>query len=536
MKFKFLTSVLTIATAGTLYSQTTVMPNDNYRGCGTQPPSNQWDTWFNAKVKEYEQKVASGKVAAGSYTIPVIVHVIHGGQNVGTFPNVSQAQVNSQIPILNADYAGSGYGVSGLPSVFSGLVANTGITFCLAKFDANGNCLTEPGIDRIDYHTITNTNPNSLTTASSFMSYFDATVKPATIWDPNQFLNIWISDVSGAAQLLGYATFPAGSGLTGLSGFGSSSNDGVWVWTRSFGTTGFVNYPYNKGRTTTHEIGHWVGLRHVWGDGTCATDYCNDTPPSQTSNFGCPTHPFNVGGCSGNTTGEMFQNFMDYSDDACLALFTTNQNSRIQTAMINGTYRKNLTASSATQCSAPASAPAALFSLSSNTVCVDSVAYTLNQSSGMPCPAYTWSLTPSTGFTITPNATSANPSLVFSTPGNYTLTLVATSTLGTSTYVDYIDAYDCNDAEGIAEQNAFARSISIQPNPGSGEFVIATMVQNQQAMHIKVYSAVGSLVWEKTAAASDKTVINLQNMPNGVYNVTLENGTNKAVKKLVILK
>lgn len=339
---------------------------NNHRTCGTETPSTEWDLWFNKKVEEFKSNLETGKSQIVNYTIPVVIHVVHGGQNVGTFPNLSQAQINSQITVLNDDFAGVGYNSINTPTVFLVNKANTNVSFCLAVKNPTGGILTEPGIDRVNYNSITTAtsttypskNPaaTNYNTPTKFQSFVNGYIKPSTIWDPTKYMNIWITDEQAAVGLLGYATFPSGTGLTGLSGFGTATTDGLWCWSKAFGSniihpSGTYDPTYNKGRTATHEIGHWVGLRHIWGDGTCATDYCNDTPPSQTSNFGCPTHPYKLGTCTGNVTGEMTMNFMDYTDDPCMYMFTNDQAIRIQTAMANGTYRSQLTTNSTTLCS-----------------------------------------------------------------------------------------------------------------------------------------------------------------------------------------
>ncbi len=310
-----------------------------HRTCGTEVPGAEWDAWFNEQVELYKQ---SPNKVQQDFVIPVIIHLVHGGQAVGTFPNISYAQLNSQIAVLNADYGGTGFNVANVPAAFSSLVSNTNVKFCMALKDPQGATLAEPGVERINYSTKGWANPTAATTSTAFTTYMNGTVKPATIWDPTRYMNIWVCDRNSATQLLGYATFPAGSTLSGMSGTGTATTDGFWSWAKSFGNTGTLDPTYNKGRTATHEIGHWLGLRHVWGDANCATDYCNDTPPAQTSNFGCPTFPYNSGTCSGNTTGEMTMNFMDYTDDPCMYMFTPDQRTRIQTAMTNGTYRKLL--------------------------------------------------------------------------------------------------------------------------------------------------------------------------------------------------
>ncbi len=324
------------------------IPNQHF--CGTETPDAKWDDWFNEQVEFFKQGQNKAQL---NYIIPVVVHVIHGGQAVGTAPNISQAQINSQITVLNQDYAGTGYNANTVPSVFANLVANTGVQFCMALKDPQGNSLPEPGIDRINFVSKGWPNPASRTSKTNFKTYIDDTIKPNTIWDPTKYMNVWVTDINGQIGLLGYATFPAGSTLTGLSGTGSVTKDGFWCWAKSFGTTGSVNAPYNKGRTATHEIGHWLGLRHISGDALCGNDYCNDTPPQNGGHDNCPNGlnwgvppsgwQGTTGLCSGNTIGqEMFMNFMDYTDDAYKYMFTPDQTTRIQTAMANGTYRKLL--------------------------------------------------------------------------------------------------------------------------------------------------------------------------------------------------
>ncbi|MBS1651890.1 MAG: T9SS type A sorting domain-containing protein [Bacteroidetes bacterium] len=419
------------------------------RGCATAIPSSQWEQLFQKKMQEYKNAMQNGKVQSPTVTIPVIVHVIHTGQAVGSFPNLSQAQINSQITVLNQDYAGNGYGVGSLPAVFAPAKANTGLNFCLALKDSLGNVLTEPGIDRVNANNITaslgsfpskDPSNSSYNSPSTFQSFIDGYIKPNTIWNPTRYMNIWLTDENGSVGLLGFGTFPVLTGTTLIGNVtpgGDGATDGLWCWAKSFGSvniypSGTYDPTYNMGRTASHEIGHWVGLRHVWGDGTCATDFCNDTPPAQQANYGCPTHPHNLGVCAGNTTGEMFQNFMDYTDDNCMSLFTNDQNSRIQTAMAYGIYRNQLAASAVTLCNLASSTPTANFSMP-GTACTNSAMPINNSSSGVPLPTYVWSSSPSTGVSFSPNNTAINPSVTFVNPGSYVISLVATNSVGANT-------------------------------------------------------------------------------------------------------
>jgi hypothetical protein len=324
------------------------------RTCETVVPSTQWDNWFNSKVDEYKADKAAGRIAAVNYTLPVIVHVLHNGDAIGSNENISYAQIQSQLAILNTDFAGTNTDITNIPSVFQSVQAgNTGISFCLAKVNPSGTILSEPGVERINWGTRGWNNPGEFVDRDLFRNYINSTIKPASIWDPSKYLNIWIVDAS-ASGLLGFASFPMGSGLNGitLNSIETQSTCGVVVGYTAWGNIGTATSPYNKGRTATHEIGHWLGLRHIWGDGdNCRgnDDYCGDTPPQKTKNEGCKTHPYNLGVCTGNTTGEMFMNYMDYSNDACMYMFTQDQADRMQTAMLNGVYRNPLSFSTVCQ-------------------------------------------------------------------------------------------------------------------------------------------------------------------------------------------
>lgn len=434
-----------------------VMPNLTQRACGTPAPDAEWDAAFNKKVEEFVANMAANKTQMVPYTIPVVVHVIHTGQAVGTFPNLAQGQINSQITVLNQDFASNGLNVGNLPAVFAPAKANTDLSFCMATKNPTGATLAEPGIDRVNATTITaaltgtftSKDPNATiyNNPSKFQAFIDGYIKPNTIWDPTRYMNIWITNEQSAVGLLGYATFPTGTGLTGITGTGGATNDGLWCWSAAFGSNsvfpgGTYTGTYNKGRTAVHEIGHWVGLRHTWGDGTCATDYCNDTPPAQTANYGCPTHPYKLGTCTGNTTGEMFQNFMDYTDDACMYIFTNDQKTRIQTAMANGTYRSQLSASASTLCVLAAQAPTANISVPA-TACKSTAVTTTNSSTGNPTPTFIWSTNPATGVTYNPNNTATQPSITFANAGTYTVTCAATNSLGTSSNSKVITITTC---------------------------------------------------------------------------------------------
>ena len=246
-------------------------------------------------------------------TIPVVVNVIWNT----TAENISDAQIQSQIDVLNADFRALNADRLNTPSIFSNLIADFEINFCLATQDPSGNATT--GIRRQN------------TTRTSFSSN-DAMKYTAQggldAWDRNKYLNLWVCDLS--STLLGYAQFPGGAAAT----------DGVVCDYLYFGTVGVAAAPFDKGRTATHEVGHWLNLRHIWGDATCGSDLVNDTPTHNTSNGGCPSYP-HYSTCSGAPV-EMTMNYMDYTDDACMYMFTPGQKARAQSLFATGGSRVSL--------------------------------------------------------------------------------------------------------------------------------------------------------------------------------------------------
>ncbi len=284
------------------------------------------ERWIQPKVEAYKQ-ISSAQRAV--ITIPIVFHIIH---NNGA-DNISATYINAQIDQLNQDYRKFGAGSNTHPDG-----ADVEIEFCAATVNPSGGAMSEPGIDRVDRSSAGfNAPPYS-------QSYYESTLKPNTIWDATQYCNVWVSDLSGG--LLGYAQFPEAGSLAGIgTGNGGASTDGVVVIYSSVGSQA-TPFPgggnYDGGRTLTHEIGHWLGLRHIWGDGGCSVDdYCNDTPTSDGANYGCP----NTTSC-GST--DMVENYMDYTDDYCMNTFTNDQKARMQVVMSSSIRRASL--ASSTKC------------------------------------------------------------------------------------------------------------------------------------------------------------------------------------------
>lgn len=267
--------------------------------------------------------------------IPVVVHVVY---NTST-QNISDAQIKSQIDVLNADYRRLNADTTNTPSVWKKLGGDSKIEFCLAIQDPDNNVTT--GITRTNTTVTSFADPNMDNVKFSAKGGIDN-------WDPTKYLNIWVCTL--ANKTLGYATFPTDLG-------DSPELDGVVIDYRVFGTTGTVGTgtykSYNLGRTATHEVGHWLNLRHIWGDGDdfdCGDDLVADTPPANEANYGVPTFPDRVGyPCTTDTSGQMFMNYMDYSDDKAMNMFTIGQGERMQAAI--STIRTVLPSLALTYCS-----------------------------------------------------------------------------------------------------------------------------------------------------------------------------------------
>jgi len=245
--------------------------------------------------------------------IPIVVHVLYNTNE----QNISDAQVLSQINSLNKDYRRLNADARNTPDPFKSLAADTRIQFCLAKVDPNGKYTT--GI----IHKFTK---DSLFYPDDAMKFSSEGGDNA--WDATKYLNLWICNLSG--KTLGYTVLP-GSPL---------EKDGVVIKYNAFGTIGTVIAPYNKGRTATHEIGHWLGLKHLWGDGNCGDDGIADTPPQETNNINCPSFP-HTSSCSINSYGDMFMNYMDFTDDACMNMFTEGQKAEMRSLFALGHVRNS---------------------------------------------------------------------------------------------------------------------------------------------------------------------------------------------------
>ncbi|MDR6786072.1 hypothetical protein ABIE26_004458 [Pedobacter africanus] len=325
---------------------------------------------------------------SGNITIPVFVHVIYSQSN----ENISLEQIQSQIDVLNRDFNAINTDFSSIPSVFQSVAADFQMSFVLKGVDRRAS--TQVIWDA---------------RAELYKSYSTGGLDAVST---NNTLNIWVCNLSNSGSaILGYGTSP---------GSVDPTQDGVAVSPYCFGTLGYLNYPFDAGRTTTHEVGHWLNLIHIWGNASCGTDLVDDTPVHPTENYFCPSFPL-YSTCTGQNQIQMTMNYMDYTDDRCMFMFTAGQKARARALFEPNGYRRGFVTPTVLAVTGPSS------------VCPSNTAtYTINN-----VPA---------GAVVTWNHTMWSAGSVVSTSGN-SITIMANgigyASIG-ATIVDPGYAYEVN--------------------------------------------------------------------------------------------
>lgn len=244
-----------------------------------------------------EKAVLTKRLVNGKIEIPVVVNVLYKT----AAENISNNQIQSQIDVLNKDFNALNSDYNLVPDIFAGVKANIEISFVLDQVIRKSTTKTSWGTR----DNMKKSNKGGLAPTS-----------------PTTKLNLWVCTIGGG--ILGYAQFPGGS----------SATDGVVIDSRYFGLSGSANAPYNLGRTATHEVGHWMNLRHIWGDATCGNDMVSDTPTHNEPNYGVPVYP-HYSTCSGKPV-EMTMNYMDYTDDDGMFMFSIGQKNRMSAIFVSG--------------------------------------------------------------------------------------------------------------------------------------------------------------------------------------------------------
>lgn len=286
-----------------------------HRGCATQEVLEAQlaaDPTLAIRMNEIEaftqKRLASSsnfRLVNGKIEIPVVVNVLYRTAS----ENISLAQIQSQIDVLNQDFTASNSDFNKVPQMFSTLAANVDITFKLETSVGDGGVIRK------------STKKTSWGTRDAMKNSKQGGIDPTS---PSTTLNIWACTIGGG--ILGYAQFPGGKLAT----------DGVVVDSKYFGLSGSASAPYNLGRTATHEVGHWMNLRHIWGDASCGNDLVDDTPVHKTANY-TATAPF-VSLCL-PTHYEMPMNYMDYTNDDLMYMFTNGQKARMAALFAVGGVR-----------------------------------------------------------------------------------------------------------------------------------------------------------------------------------------------------
>lgn len=289
-----------------------------------------FEKWMSEKLAQRRLRTLQNDRTQGTnYVIPVVVHIIHNGEAVGSGTNLSDAQIQSQIDVLNNDFQRLNADATNTPAEFSLVAGAFSIQFVLAKQDPNGKATN--GITR------TRGSKTSWTLADN------ATLKAQSYWPAENYFNLWVVNLSDNG-IIGYTQLP----VSNIGGLDNSSNDrltdGVIIHYRTFGSKQSGSFGldsnFDLGRTTTHEVGHFFGLRHIWGDASCGNDFVADTPLHPDSNNGCPSYPA-VSTCTGHPN-MMTMNYMDYTNDACMNMFSQGQIDRMTIVLENSPRRASL--------------------------------------------------------------------------------------------------------------------------------------------------------------------------------------------------
>lgn len=294
------------------------------RNCGTQFYNSQIVTGFPELLGRYgrietdSSKLTGLNRVVGVIRIPIVVHVVYNN----TEENLSDRVIQSQIDILNEDYSAKNVDLTMVPIQFKDKIADCEIQFDLKEitrtkagrqkflinldYDDHGQQIYKPKHEPIKFTSQGGNDGYSCT----------------------EYLNIWVGNITDGSkyQLLGYAAFPGGL----------CEYDGVVVHYKYFGSID-ATAPFDKGRTLTHEVGHWLNLRHIWGDAECGDDMIDDTPPQESPHSGCPGFPSLS--CQNKPDGAMYMNYMDYVNDACMVMFTKRQKDRMRSLFLEGGER-----------------------------------------------------------------------------------------------------------------------------------------------------------------------------------------------------
>ncbi|WP_158267550.1 M43 family zinc metalloprotease [Adhaeribacter arboris] len=440
-------------------------------------------------AQTYQQQKSKARLQQPVTVVPVVFHVVYHNSR----ENVSTEQLLSQLEVLNEDYRHQNADSAQTLPQFKKLAADTRIQFCLATRDPNGNATT--GITR----KFTSSAEFDIDDAVKFSAF-----SGQNAWDSERYLNIWVCNLSG--QSLGYSQYPGGPAET----------DGVVLDYTTIGRAPANPFAslYNLGRTGTHEIGHWLGLQHIWGPndtGCDDSDDIADTPNQDKASNGCPTGM--VTSCNNNPTGNMYQNYLDYTDDACMNLFTQDQAEYMQSIL--STVRQNIL-TTAVVCSNPLTAN---FEVSDTIIVAGTTVQFQDASIGVRANEWAWIFE---GGNVT-TSTEQNPTVRYDQPGTYTVSL-------TASFNSVTDAVTKTQYIRVTGPEAI-----IYPNPAQQQLSIEAPA-SKKLQKIQIINSVGQVILTQTVQVNFVT-LSLPNVANGIYYCRLwyQDGSFD-IKKLVIAR
>ena len=451
---------------------------------------------IESKVSAFINTSALQTRTSSKFTIPVVVHVVYNN----AMTNVSDDQVQSQIDALNLDYNKKAVEINQTPSVFAALVADCSIQFKLAVRDENGK-----KTNGIIHHA----------TSRYEWGARDDVKTPAkggfAPWNADRYLNLYVCSIGNG--ILGYATTPGTP----------KELDGVVIDFSAFGTIGTARKPFNLGRTATHEIGHWLGLIHIWGDSECGNDLVSDTPVQKEAYYG------NIIGmvysnCTGKNEPNMSMDFMDYVNDACMWMFSEGQKIRMWAMLSDNNARGMITKSDAL---AIPNVPVTCAQIK-NTRVLDVTQSTVSigwdtlkniNEYSLELKSKTdsmWTVSPTQQNSFTINRLNSSATYQFRVKGNC---LVAPY----STVSEFTTKSD----------SVLNNQISVYPNPISSDFTVKMPQHNGENMSVEVFDTNGHGVYKNEFINSSDPNVDLSNANKGLYFVVIKTGNDTVTRKIV---
>ena len=468
---------------------------------------------MHQELEEFERQIvhqmASQKLQTRSadITLPVVVHIIYKTNA----ENISNEQVYSQIDALNRDFnkqnnETSTTSPSFIPlGVFQNLVADCGIHFQLATRDAEGN----PTIGIVRHET-----------TKAVWAVSDDMKIPAkggfAPWNPAKYLNLYVCNMG--SKSLGFSSFP------GMP----ASIDGVVIDFKAFGTNGTAAKPFNLGRTCVHEVGHWLGLFHIWGDSDCGNDYVDDTPTQKMEHTGCPTTP-QYSTCKGTQTLDMSMNYMDYVNDACMYMFTNGQKARMLAVL----DKKRGVILSSDGILPAATRSCAMKTLQTKSIQSGSVDITWEAIAGVA--EYTLEFKPLSNN----NWTSIKSKIPYCTLSNLQAGLTYELRIKTDCLNAPYSKTEMFITESVAlRQMAEKEAILVYPNPVSDFVTISIQPETESDFKVSITDINGQLRFDKSYSPNSKesfgkVQLDFTELPQGVYFIVVSKNGFRAVKKVM---